>query len=524
MVLSATFRIPSTRSTGATFAMLPLLVAALIATSVLPRPGLAAGLDPFALDLAAIPNLASLLNASSHGSDGFLYGRAARAGRGRALQQKLLDTSSIYKYCWRDTYLRKAESKALLCPFNQDKIEGQCMDKCRKGFEAAGPVCVHDCSGYGGGWTNCGMGCAPNAKSCLKEIVDQFSTSASWIANTVLPGARAFTAQMQGAGAPVAMSFGAVKGLSKLSGDTAFIAEKTFEKRSIFAMLAASHGRKLDLKGAIVGFFSPETANKASKLAELRNANKVPIDLTKRTASTMVKSVSSGKGALNIEDIAKFDPTGTLPVLLAFGHPVCSNNKCAKCNVTSNPCVAGADCINGQCGKTLYEADGTPCVEADYQGNTFPGFCQSGTCKTSSVQSFYASGQQKSMWLPEGINLPKLPDLKVKVGQGVSQSDGKTFIQTSLNFWHSLSRQSRSCTFNNGGCGMFACRVDFKRKTTLCVDPTSEWLCGGTTVVFRRCLSSCDLFSERTLLLNISSLPMLRSPRLQVCSHEPKLS
>lgn len=454
----------STRRRGLPALPAAALALTLVIATLTTSTARASSYDPFAIDLSSFPEAAAYFNASSRAADGL------HSTRGRHLQ--FLDTSSIYKYCWRDTYLRTPTRQALFCPFGEDKVEKNCVDKCKEGFKPAGPLCVHDCSAYGGGWTNCGMGCAPDTKSCLKKVMDQFSNSVSWVTNTVIPGARAFNGQLAALGAPAASGLGAVKGLGKLSGELAFIAEKTYEKRSLVAMLTAKLAKPLVKSGGIVGFFAPSasSADNIAKFREFRKRNKVPIDLTRRSASTILKSITEAKVSLNVEDMAKFDPTGTMPVLLAFSHPVCSNNLCAKCNVTSNPCEAGAECKNGKCGKTLYEPDGTPCVESDYQSNTFPGFCQTGSCKTGGTQAYYTAGQEASMWLPEGLRVPTLDALKVRVQSGVSKN-GKGFVAKSLNFWHDLSRQSRSCTFNNGGCGAFACRVDFKKKSTRCVDP-----------------------------------------------------
>ncbi|CAI5994226.1 unnamed protein product, partial [Closterium sp. NIES-65] len=418
------------------------------------------------------------------------------------------------------------------------------MPKCKAGYRPAGSLCVHDCSAYGGKWTNCGMGCAPSKEECAKNVysqarcapskekliahvethpsvpsisicthplpfipirthlcpypysplpphlsssrsfppsplvprvvAQQLTTTAVWVANVVIPGSAIFASRMSAIGAPVAMSYGGVKGVARMTrGPDAMIARKTMEKRALVAMLTAAHARRLDKNGGAVGIFSPRTQNKPARYQQFRQRNQVSTQMATRVADVMVRAVRKDKAAVNIEDLAKYDPSGTLPMLVAYSHPLCSKNECAKCGVTSNPCIAGYTCNSGKCGNPIVEPDGTSCVDSDYQGNTFPGFCQSGSCQISAVQSYYGSAQKTSMWLPEGVSLPTLPELKISVSPGLTGTNGSAggFVGRSLGFWHRLSRQSRSCTFNNGGCGVFACRVDYKRKKTACVNP-----------------------------------------------------
>ncbi|CAI7843574.1 unnamed protein product [Closterium sp. NIES-53] len=356
----------------------------------------------------------------------------------------------------------------------QQNVMGDCMPKCKAGYRPAGSLCVHDCSAYGGKWTNCGMGCAPSKEECVKNVYNQLTTTAVWVANVVIPGSAIFASRMSAIGAPVAMSYGGVKGVARMTrGPDAVIARKTMEKRALVAMLTAAHARRLDKKGGAVGIFSPRTQNKPARYQQFRQRNQVSTQMATRVADVIVRAVRKDKAAVNIEDLAKYDPSGTLPMLVAYSHPLCSKNECAKCSVTSNPCIAGYTCNSGKCGNPIVEPDGTSCVDSDYQGNTFPGFCQSGTCQISTVQSYYGSAQKTSMWLPEGVSLPTLPELKISVSPRLAGTNGSAegFVGRSLGFWHRLSRQSRSCTFNNGGCGVFACRVDYKRKKTACVNP-----------------------------------------------------
>ncbi|CAI5468481.1 unnamed protein product [Closterium sp. Yama58-4] len=305
-------------------------------------------------------------------------------------------------------------------------------------------------------------------------VAHQLTTTAVWVANVVIPGSAIFASRMSAIGAPVAMSYGGVKGVVRMTrGPDAVIARKTMEKRALVAMLTAAHARRLDKKGGAVGIFSPKTQNKPARYQQFRQHNQVSTQMATRVADVTIRAVRKDKAAVNIEDLAKYDPSGTLPMLVAYSHPLCSKNECAKCSVTANPCIAGNTCNSGKCGNPIIEPDGTSCVDSDYQGNTFPGFCQSGTCHISAVQSYYGSAQKTSMWLPEGVSLPTLPELKISVSRGLAGTNGSAegFVGRSIGFWHRLSRQSRSCTFNNGGCGVFACRVDYKRRKTACVNP-----------------------------------------------------
>ena len=50
----------------------------------------------------------------------------------------------------------------------------------------------------------------------------------------------------------------------------------------------------------------------------------VPIEAPMRFAAQMMFNFSALNITINIEDIAKLDPSGTLGMLVAFGHPMCT--------------------------------------------------------------------------------------------------------------------------------------------------------------------------------------------------------
>ncbi|CAI5985729.1 unnamed protein product [Closterium sp. NIES-65] len=363
------------------------------------------------------------------------------------------------------------------------------MPKCKAGYRPAGSLCVHDCSAYGGKWTNCGMGCAPSKEECAKNVysqarcapskekliahvethpsvpsisicthplpfipirthlypypysplpphlsssrsfppsplvprvvAQQLTTTAVWVANVVIPGSAIFASRMSAIGAPVAMSYGGVKGVARMTrGPDAMIARKTMEKRALVAMLTAAHARRLDKNGGAVGIFSPRTQarqerwdgqnllpwdseqarpptqqvgaypyplfilsspspsyppssqpssppssslpqnkparyqqcrqcnqnkparhqqfrqrnqNKPARYQQFRQRNQVSTQMATRVADVMVRAVRKDKAAVNIEDLAKYDPSGTLPMLVAYSHPLCSKSECFEC-------------------------------------------------------------------------------------------------------------------------------------------------------------------------------------------------
>ncbi|CAI5971885.1 unnamed protein product [Closterium sp. NIES-64] len=239
---------------------------------------------------------------------------------------------------------------------------------------------------------------------------------------------------MSAIGAPVAMSYGGVKGVARMTrGPDAMIARKTMEKRALVAMLTAAHARRLDKNGGAVGIFSPRTQNKPARYQQCRQRNQVSLpfprvsfnpnacfnplpflspfpfpflspfpfpflspfppseqacsppavqaaqpgvllpfppplstlptllpsppfsplhsypqnkparyqqfrqrnqvstQMATRVADVMVRAVRKDKAAVNIEDLAKYDPSGTLPMLVAYSHPLCSKSECFEC-------------------------------------------------------------------------------------------------------------------------------------------------------------------------------------------------
>ena len=200
--------------------------------------------------------------------------------------------------------------------------------------------------------------------------------------------------------------------------------------------------------------------------------------------------------------------------------------------MTANPCIASVECTAGKCSPIIPEADGTPCVVTDWQAHTVSGFCVRGNCNASLTASFYNRRQNGSIWIPAGnqagrrlqelpasysdeANLTVVGDDAVSfpgfnvtmAGVAVSEAGGSSgegfqnsliasvsnvtmaeaslsgissaYVDMSLAYWHETAMQSQSCTFNNGGCGVFPCEVDFDAAppVTRCVDPAGERYC-----------------------------------------------
>ena len=122
-------------------------------------------------------------------------------------------------------------------------------------------------------------------------------------------------------------------------------------------------------------------------------------------------------------------------------------------------------CSNGNCGAPVYEPDGTACVLTDSSANTVPGFCQAGTCSTAATSAFYNS---------------QLSSAKVKVSSRIRKGSASSYVNTALKFWDEMAFKSKSCTFNNGGCGTSVCLLNKKRTDTTCVNPSgmtvTEWV------------------------------------------------
>ena len=244
--------------------------------------------------------------------------------------------------------------------------------------------------------------------------------------------------------------------------------------------------------------------------------------------SDTAQPVSSFPSIL-ISNRSFFQPFSFPTILISYHLIILGPGVCARCNVTANPCIASVECTAGKCSPVVPEADGTPCVITDWQAHTVSGFCVRGNCDSSLTASFYNQRQNRSIWQPanglpgrhlqvlpadymdENVTaaddaVEELPDYNVTVGvaiwdDGTIVAEGmqdsmvasetnvtmaeealagvsSAYVDASLAYWHETARQSQSCTFNNGGCGVFPCEVDFEAAppATRCVDPAGELL------------------------------------------------
>ena len=75
-------------------------------------------------------------------------------------------------------------------------------------------------------------------------------------------------------------------------------------------------------------------------LKQLLASYLVPIAATADAALELKDELTVFNITINIEDIARLDPTGTAQVLAAYGHPLCRKRKwAAKVESLSRKCV-----------------------------------------------------------------------------------------------------------------------------------------------------------------------------------------
>ena len=156
--------------------------------------------------------------------------------------------------------------------------------------------------------------------------------------------------------------------------------------------------------------------------------------------------------------------------------PSSSPASCPRCNVTANPCVASVGCDRGRCTAPTLEPDGTPCVTTDINVHTVSGFCSSGVCQTATQAAYINSVQHESIWFPAGDEAAAAKRLTLpQVAEGLAKGSKEKYVVTALAYWQQTARQSKSCSFNNGGCGVNLCAVNFKTpRKTYCVDAKGE--------------------------------------------------
>ena len=133
-------------------------------------------------------------------------------------------------------------------------------------------------------------------------------------------------------------------------------------------------------------------------------------------------------------------------------------------------------CDRGRCTAPTFEPDGTPCVTTDINVHTVAGFCASGACQTAATAAYVNSVQRERIWFPARSDAAAATRLALPpVADGLAKGSKEKYVVTALAYWQQTARQSKSCSFNNGGCGVNLCAVKFKRPTkTYCIDVKGE--------------------------------------------------
>ncbi|CAI6003235.1 unnamed protein product [Closterium sp. NIES-65] len=252
--------------------------------------------------------------------------------------------------------------------------------------------------------------------------------------------------------------------------DYASIELETMESRSMAATFLAAFGQPVSNDSRTHVTLVPAHAqDKQAAFSTFRASHSVMSQPIRKAARALVSAVRLLDTVVNVEDLAKYDPSGVLNMVVSFGHPMCRDDACVKCVTTrATPCIIAPTCIAGKCVNLGQKKDGSACADFDWGGNSYTGHCQAGKCVSKAVQSYYASKQADKLWIPEGY---EAPNVTIAVDRGVYATSEREYMETSLGYWDELARESESCSLNNGGCGSLVCQVDVERKTTVCIDP-----------------------------------------------------
>ncbi|CAI7862633.1 unnamed protein product [Closterium sp. NIES-54] len=263
-------------------------------------------------------------------------------------------------FCYRETYARMPPTK-----------------KCAKRFRGIGPMCIRSCPAFGGQWVNCGYGCSPSYKMCIKTVWKQASAVTFLTYKVKLPAidpyidpAFKISKQLRKWWKKIFPPF--LSHLKKRS-DFDTIARKTIVSRTLTALFIASYAKPAQGNDrSTITFVDPGTEDKEAALEEFKNTHYVLSEHAFKTGKGLVGTLGFLDFTINLENAAKLDPSGVIDFMLQFGHMPCGKVKCVKCYaIRAKACAIAPTCINGKCGNAGVEADGTSCT----------GFAsQSGSC------------------------------------------------------------------------------------------------------------------------------------------------
>ncbi|GJP31945.1 hypothetical protein CLOM_g16443 [Closterium sp. NIES-68] len=326
------------------------------------------------------------------------------------------------------------------CPSGTVKSAGACYDRCDAGYKGKGPVCARRCSLYGPSWVDCGYGCAPDYPMCVKTTYRQAGAFSFFFFKVYLPGTGPFFDMAMKLGAFAAKLYRRVKPSKyRKRKDFAAIEADTMESRSMGATFLAAFGEPVRNESRTHVTLVPTHAkDKQAAFASFRASHSVMSQPIRKAARALVSAVRLLDTVVNVEDLAKYDPSGVLNMVVSFGHPMCRNDACVKCVTTrATPCIIAPTCVAGRCMNLGQKKDGSSCADFDWGGNSYTGHCQAGECVSKAVQSYYASRQKDKMWIPEGY---VEPNVTVVVDPGVYSTSEREYIETSLGYWDELAR------------------------------------------------------------------------------------
>ncbi|CAI6004314.1 unnamed protein product [Closterium sp. NIES-64] len=306
---------------------------------------------------------------------------------------------------------------------------------------------------------------------CVKTTYRQAGAFSFFFFKLYLPGTGPFFDIAMKLGAFAAKLYRRVKPSKyRKRKDYASIELETMESRSMAATFLAAFGQPVSNDSRTHVTLVPAHAqDKQAAFSTFRASHSVMSQPIRKAARALVSAVRLLDTVVNVEDLAKYDPSGVLNMVVSFGHPMCRDDACVKCVTTrATPCIIAPTCIAGKCVNLGQKKDGSACADFDWGGNSYTGHCQAGKCVSKAVQSYYASKQADKLWIPEGY---EAPNVTIAVDRGVYATSEREYMETSLGYWDELARESESCSLNNGGCGSLVCQVDVERKTTVCIDP-----------------------------------------------------
>ncbi|GJP31096.1 hypothetical protein CLOM_g6596 [Closterium sp. NIES-68] len=407
--------------------------------------------------------------------------------------------TNMYMFCYRESYARMPSQA------------------CRKTFRGIGPMCLRSCPAFGGKWVNCAYGCSPSTKMCIKTLWKQASAVTFLTYKVKLPAVDPFIDPAFSVAEKLSAFWKKIfpPALARLKKRSDFkaIVQKTITSRALNALFIASYAKPAQGNDrSTVTFVDPKTEDKAAELAEYKQSHYVLSEHALKTGKGLVGTLGFLDFTINLEDAAKFDPTGAVDFMLQFGHLPCGKVNCIKCyTVSAQACTMAGSCVNGKCGAAAVQADGATCTDFGNGGNSYAGTCSSGVCASSVVASYYMKKQQTSMWIPEGY---EDPSTNLTISPTVYTTSEKEYLDTSLQFWDVLASQSGSCSFNNGGCGSFICKVNKEKNSSSCINPRDHGFApapmatnfpSGETLEYQYpvkpldCLSLCKINSKCVL-------------------------